>query len=124
MSATSRAGRPVDLVESPPLTIQTPGVKVKAGEFVRIHGWVNVPQAFVGSQDGLRITDTLGGPAMAERVPITSGWQEFSLYRGVQKAGQLSVSFELTGIGVANIDEVTIRTIQLPADGLRQAKRQ
>ena len=61
---------------------------------------------------------------MAERVPITSGWQEFSLYRGVQKAGQLSVSFELTGIGVANIDEVTIRTIQLPADGLRQAKRQ
>ena len=123
MSVASRSGRPVDLVESPPLTIQTPSVKVKAGEFVRIHGWVNVPNAFVGSQDGLRITDTLGGPAMAERVPITNGWQEFTLYRGVQKSGQLSVSFELTGIGVANIDEVTIRTIELPTEGLRQAKR-
>ena len=124
MSVASRSGQPVELVESPPLTIQTPGVKVKAGEFVRIHGWVNVPNAFVGSQDGLRITDTLGGPAMAERVPITDGWQEFTLYRGVEKTGQLSVSFELTGIGVANIDEVTIRTIELPAEGLREAKRQ
>ena len=123
MSVASRSGRPVNLIESPPLTIQTPSVKVKSGEFVRIHGWVNVRNAFVGSQDGLRITDTLGGPAMAERIPITNGWQEFTLYRGVQKAGQLSVRFELTGVGVADIDEVTIRTIQLPADGIRQAKR-
>ena len=123
MSTVSRSGQPVDLIEAPPLTIQTPGVKVNAGEFVRIHGWVNVPNAFIGSQDGLRITDTLGGPAMAERVPITNGWQEFTLYRGVEKTGQLSVSFEMTGIGVANIDEVTIRTIPLPAEGLRQAKR-
>ena len=123
MSAVSKSGRPVQVVESPPLTIQTPSVKVKAGQFVRIHGWVNVPQAFVGSQDGLRITDTIGGSAMAERVPITNGWQEFSLYRGVKKTGRLSVSFELTGVGVASVDEVTIRTIQLPADGLRQAKR-
>ena len=60
---------------------------------------------------------------MAERVLITNGWQEFTLYRGVEKAGQLSVSFELTGVGTASIDEVTIRTIQLPAEGIRQAKR-
>ncbi len=123
MSAVPITGRPVNLVESPPLTIQTPSIKVKSGQFVRIHGWVNVPNAFVGSQDGLRITDTLGGPAMAERVPITNGWQEFTLYRGVEKAGQLSVSFELTGVGTALIDEVTIRTVQLPAEGIRQAKR-
>ena len=123
MSVVSTSGRPVELIEAPPLTIQTPSIKVKAGQFVRIHGWVNVPQAFAGSQDGLRITDTLGGPAMAERIPITNGWQEFSLYRGVEKTGQFSVSFELTGVGAASIDEVTIRTIQLPAGGLRQAKR-
>ena len=123
MSVASRDGRAINLIESPPLTIETPGVKVKSGEFVRIHGWVNVPNAFVGSQDGLRITDTLGGPEMAERVPITNGWQEFTMYRAAQKTGQLSVSFELTGVGVANVDEVTIRTIQLPAEGLRQAKR-
>ena len=84
---------------------------------------VKVPKAFVCSQDGLRITDTLGGPAMAERVLVTNGWQEFALYRGVEKTGQLSVSFELTGIGTASIDEVTIRTIQLPTEGIRQAKR-
>ena len=123
VSVVPSTDRPVDLIEASPLTIKTPNVKVKSGQFVRIHGWVNVPKAFVGSQDGLRITDTLGGPAMAERVLVTNGWQEFSLYRGVEKAGQLSVSFELTGIGTASIDEVTIRTIQLPAEGIRQAKR-
>ena len=123
MSAVPSTDRPVDLIEASPLTIQTPRVKVKSGQFVRIHGWVNVSNAFLGSHDGLRITDTLGGPAMAERVLVTDGWQEFALYRGVEKAGEFSVSFELTGIGTASIDEVTIRTIQLPAEGIRQAKR-
>lgn len=123
LSVVPSTDRPVDLIEASPLTIKTPSVKVKSGQFVRIHGWANVPNAFIGSQDGLLITDTLGGPAMAERVPITNGWQEFTLYRGVEKAGQLSVSFELTGVGTASIDEVTIRTVQLPAEGIRQAKR-
>ena len=123
MSVVPSTDRPVDLIEASPLTIQTPSVKVKPGQFVRIHGWVNVPNALVGSQDGLRITDTLGGPAMAERVLVTNGWQEFTLYRGVEKAGQLSVRFEMTGVGTVSVDEVTIRTIQLPAEGIRQAKR-
>ena len=123
MSVVPSTDRPVDLIEASPLTIQTPSVKVKPGQLVRIHGWVNVPNALVGSQDGLRITDTLGGPAMAERVLVTNGWQEFTLYRGVEKAGQLSVRFEMTGVGTVSVDEVTIRTIQLPAEGIRQAKR-
>jgi hypothetical protein len=112
------------LVETPPLMIQTPPVKLKAGQFVRIHGWVNVPKTLTGSHDGLRITDSLAGPAMAERIPITSGWQEFSLYRAVETTTQFTVQFEMTGMGTANIDEVTIRAIDLPAEGLRQAKRQ
>lgn len=112
------------LIEAPPLMIQTPPVKVKAGQFVRIHGWVNVANALVGSHDGLRITDSLGGPAMAERISATSGWQEFSLYRAVEETSQLTVQFEMTGVGTANVDEVTIRAVDLPSGGLRQAKKQ
>ena len=116
--------RTMDLVSAPPLTIESPPVKVKAGQLVRIHGWVNVPSPLSGSHDGLRITDSLAGPAMAERISITSGWQEFTLYRAAEKTGLFSIKFEMTGIGVASVDEVTIRAVDLPAEGLRQAKRQ
>ena len=118
------AGRRGELVEAAPLTIETPPVKIRSGQMVRIHGWVNVPQAMAGTSDGLRIVDSLGGEAMAERIPITDGWREFTLYRGVAAAGELTVKFEMTGIGTASVDEVTIRAIDLPTVGPRQAKRE
>ncbi|MFT7631620.1 MAG: hypothetical protein ACI87E_002658 [Mariniblastus sp.] len=112
------------LIESIPLWIATPEVPVKGGQLVRIHGWVNVPQSIVGSHDGLTITDSLGGPAMQERIHVTRGWQEFSLYRGVPNNGSLRITFALTGVGEAMLDEVTIRTIDLPNSTARQAKNQ
>jgi hypothetical protein len=71
--------------------------------------------------DGLMITDSLGGEAMAERIPITSGWQEFTLYRSVPHDGDLQLTFALTGFGEALLDEVTVRTVDLPSFG--QASR-
>jgi hypothetical protein len=109
-------------VEATPLWVATPEVPVKRGQLVRIHGWVNVPQVIQQSHHGLTITDSLGGPEMAERVPITSGWQEFTLYRGASENTTISVTFALTGIGEAMIDEVTIRTIDLPPIAPRQAR--
>jgi hypothetical protein len=113
----------VGLVESTPLWIATPEIQVKGGQLVRIHGWANVPQVIQGSHDGLKITDTLGGAEMAERIPVTQGWQEFTLYRGVASTGTVQVTFSLNGIGEALLDEVTIRTIDLPPPGARQARK-
>ena len=73
--------------------------------------------------DGLKITDSLAGEAMAERIPVTKGWQEFTLYRSVGSNGVLSVKFELAGYGSACLDEVTILAIDLPKLGVRQAGR-
>ncbi len=112
-----------NLIESTPLWIATPEVPVKGGQLIRIHGWVNVPQVIQGTHDGLMITDSLGGSDMAERIPVTQGWQEFTLYRGASSDGNLNVTFSLNGIGVAMIDEVTIRSIDLPVT-LRQARNQ
>jgi hypothetical protein len=102
-------------IDATPLWITSPGVPVRVGQLVRIHGWVNVPQVIKGNLDGLMILDSLGGEAMAERVPITSGWQEFTLYRAVPFEGECQVTFALTGFGVAMLDEVTVRTVDMPS---------
>ena len=107
--------RPVQVVQATPVWIASAKVPVKAGQMVRIHGWVNVSKVIGGSHDGLTIMESIGGPDLVERIPITNGWQEFTLYRGVQEDTDLQVKLALTGIGTVLVDEVTIRTIDLPS---------
>lgn len=109
VSPTSPAG----VIEETPLWIISPAVKVEPNQMVQIHGWVNVPQILRGNMDGLMITDSSGGRALAERIVTTDGWEEFTLYRSISKPGDLNVRFDLTGFGEAYLDEVTIRTIDL-----------
>ena len=110
------------VIESTPLWINSPKTLVKAGQLVRIHGWVNIPKVIRGTHDGLTITDSLGGSEMMERIPITSGWQEFTLYRAAAENESVQVTFALNGTGIAMLDEVTVRAIDLPAEKVRQAK--
>ena len=121
MTVAPRTATP-QLVESTPLWISTPEVPIKGGQLIRIHGWVNVPQVIQGTHDGLMVTDSLGGSDMAERIPVTRGWQEFTLYRGAPSDGVLKVTFSLGGVGEAFLDEVTIRAIDLPQAAPRQAR--
>lgn len=101
------------VVEEKPLWIVSPSVKVEPNQMVQIHGWVNVPKIIQGNMDGLMITDSSGGDALAERIISTNGWEEFTLYRSITSADELNVRFDLTGYGTAYLDEVTIRTIDL-----------
>ncbi len=110
------------MVESVPLWVGSPPIRVKTRQLVRIHGWVNVPQVIAGSEAGFRIVDSIGGESLAEAIPVTQGWQEFTLYRNAVNDSQLTVRFELTGIGQAMVDEVTVQVIELPSPE-RSAKR-
>ncbi len=112
------------LVESTPLWIATGRVPVKAGHMVRIHGWVKIDRAIQNSMDGLVIWDSMGGRDLAERIPVTSGWQEFAFYRAATTNTEVQVKFELTGIGEVFLDEVTIRAVELPAPVAREARKQ
>lgn len=102
---------PPGLVESPPIWVETTPVAVETGQWVRIHGWVQVPAPIVGSVDALLIFDSLTGQPLAERIGETKGWQEFTLYRAAPRSGPLTVTFALTGLGVARIDDVTIEPL-------------
>ena len=81
---------------------------VRASQWIQIHGWVHVPEAIRGSHDGLAIYDNLGGWDLAERVRPGTGWREFMFYRAAKGARPLVISFALTGMGEASIDDLSV----------------
>ncbi len=103
-----------DVVETPPVWITTPPIQPPAGKLLEIEARVWVPQPVKGSVDGLLVFDSLGGPALAERVGQTPAWRRLVLYRIVpqEAAGEpFTVTFALTGLGEARIDEVAVRVL-------------
>lgn len=111
--ATNPAEPPV-VVETPPVWITSPPIAAPTGKLLQIEARVWVPQAVKGSVDGLLVFDSLGGPALAERVGMTPGWRRLVLYRIVpaDAAGEpLVVTFAMTGLGAARIDDVSIRVV-------------
>jgi hypothetical protein len=110
---TNPAEAPV-VVETPPVWITSPPIAAPTGKLLQIEARVWVPQAVKGSVDGLLVFDSIGGPALAERVGMTPGWRRLVLYRIVpaDAAGEpLMVTFAMTGLGAARIDDVSIRVV-------------
>jgi hypothetical protein len=116
---------PPEMVEATPVWVTSAPVPVGTGQLVRIQGWVNVPRPLTGSIDGLLIYDSLGGEPLAQRFAETSGWQPFTLFRVAPANGTLRVTFALTGMGEAWIDDVKIQPViqSLPAGRDRTARR-
>lgn len=101
-----------DLLENPPLWIMSGPASVEAGRWMRIHGWVRVPGPISGSIEGLSIVDSLGGSPLALRFGKTGGWREFTMFRRAAKGGEMHVTFILTGLGEAYLDDVTIQPVE------------
>lgn len=116
------ADNSITVIESPPVWITSAPVPVSAGHLVRVHGWVNIPNVLTRTEEGLIIRDNLTGMSMAERIPITDGWQEFTLYRFVERDGPFTLTFEMAGAGTVRLDEVTVRTMPVPDGSVRQAR--
>jgi hypothetical protein len=117
---TSAADAPV-VVETPPVWVTTPAVRVPAGRLLEIQARVWVPRPIKGSVDGLLVFDSLGGPALAERVGMTPAWRRLVLYRIVPTDAAdepLTVTFALTGMGEARIDDVSIRVLDRGVAGI------
>ena len=112
---TARSENPAALpavIEMPPLWITSPAVPLEAGRIVRVHGWVNIPSAIIGSVDGLMVIDSLTGEEMALRLDKTAGWREFSMLRIVPQTGPMAVTFALTGLGEVQLDDMTIEVLE------------
>ncbi|MGQ9574473.1 MAG: hypothetical protein ACUVUC_04080 [Thermoguttaceae bacterium] len=99
-------------LESPPVWVTTPPVHVEPGQLMRIDGWVHLPRPITASVDGLMIVDSLAGEVLAERIHQTGRWRPFTLYRAAAQSGPMTVSFILTGLGEAWVDDVTVQALQ------------
>jgi hypothetical protein len=103
-------------VETPPILFTSPAVPVEAGQTVCVQGWAQVPAPITGSSDGLLIVDSLSGEALADRIGRTDGgWRRFVLYRVAPQSGAMCVTFALTGLGEARLDDVGIFVLEGPA---------
>ncbi len=99
------------VVEMPPVWIISPPLPVEAGQLIVIHGYARAPKPIAGSEDGLMIFDSFSGEGLGERVGRTNGWQPFTLFRVAPRSGSLRVTFALSGLGEAHVDDVTIRPL-------------
>jgi hypothetical protein len=95
-----------------PVSITSAVVPVHSGQLIRVHGWVRVTEPIHGSHDGFMIYDSLGGPALAERIRETDGWHEFALYRAASTSGDVIVTFALTGLGEVWLDDVSVSILR------------
>lgn len=102
---------PPALIESPPVWVTAPAVRLAPGTWIRIHGWIRVNSPIGGSVDGVMISDSLGGRALAERIGSTKGWREFTLYRVVNDTGAVTLTIAMSGLGEAFLDDVTIEPL-------------
>ena len=115
---------PPGLVETAPVWVSTAPVNVQARELIAIRGFIRIPTPIAGSIDGLLILDSIGGESLAERVGQTKGWREFIMYRIAPRDGPVTVTFALTGLGDAWIDDISIAPVsQLAGNELGQLQR-
>ena len=125
VAAPADPEQPPVVVETPPVWITTPPLTAPVGKLLEISAQVWVPTAITGSVDGLMVFDSLGGPALAERVGATRDWRRLVLHRIVppEAAGEpFTVTFALSGLGEARIDDVSVRVLErggaAPAPGV------
>ena len=111
---------PPAAIESPPVLFTSPAVQVAAGQIVCIHGWVQVPVPITAGPDGLLVVDSISGEALADRIGQTKGWREFAMYRVATQSGPVCVTFALSGIGEAWLDDVANRSRGRPLIADRQ----
>ena len=101
------------VLESPPVWLESPPVAVPAGQLVHVRGFVRIEQPIRGSQDGFLIVDSLGGPALAQRLVTGKEWQPFSVFRVGDQSGEIRLTFALTGMGQVALDHITIQVATL-----------
>ena len=118
-----KAGNPLpapQALERAFLAVDSPAVDLPPGSLARVSFWAKVPKSIESSADGVVVYDSAGGEPLAVRLQVTDGWQRFNLYRRVPEGGKLSMTFALTGIGTAYIDDVKIEPL-VPSGGPVQA---
>jgi hypothetical protein len=55
---------------------------------------------------------------LADRIGHTAGWKQFALYRAASQSAAVNVTFALSGLGEAWIDDVQVQVLDASPAGL------
>jgi hypothetical protein len=66
------------------------------------------------------VFDSFSGETLADRIGQTADWREFALYRAATQSGPMNVTFALSGLGEAWIDDVAIQVLESSPIGARR----
>jgi len=93
------------------LAVDSPQAEFAPGSLVRVSFWVKIPYAVTAGADGLLAFDSAGGEPLGVRLRYAPNWQHYHLYRRIPASGKISVTFALTGFGIAYVDDVKIEAM-------------
>ncbi|AGA29276.1 hypothetical protein [Singulisphaera acidiphila] len=102
----------------PAAAIQTPPIRVTAGQFLRISVLVQKMNPSAAGQGGLIITDSIGGEALQFRnAGSIPKFSKVVLFRRVPADGVMTVTLGLAGFGEAYFDDLKVETVEGSAPG-------
>jgi hypothetical protein len=93
------------------LAVNSPVVRLQPDTWVRISGWVRIPNPISASADGVLFFDSACGEGMGLRMTGASDWKKFHLYRKVPASGTIWLTAALTGIGTVYFDDLKIEPL-------------
>jgi hypothetical protein len=97
------------ILDLPASAVRSPGVAVRAGDFVRIRVKYRLPRSIAAAGGGLIVRDSLGGAALQYRTTEpTASWRELVLFRRAPEDGELTVTLGLAGLGEALFDDLRV----------------
>lgn len=97
------------IVETPTLWVHSAPLPVEPGQQVEITGWVRIREPIAGSLEGLMIRESLGGDALSLRLSEPSQeWKPFRMIRAVEQPDHLTITFAMTGLGEAWLDDLRV----------------
>lgn len=87
----------------------SPSVQIRAGQIVRIHGWVKVQSTEPQRPVRVWFEDSLGGQGLGRWLSHQPNeWQELTVYRSAFSDETLRLSFDIQGYGSVVLDDVTV----------------
>ncbi len=96
------------IVDTPPISIATPPIPVRAGQILHISGSVRISSPIVGSIEGLTLSDNFTGMTGAWRETQKREWQKIELLREAYQDGEYSLNITLHGIGDVQFDDLKV----------------
>lgn len=111
MAGTATTPAPVAL-DRTFLAAESSSVRATPGSIVRISFQVKIPAPIQASPDGLVIYDSAAGEALGLRLTASvPQWKKFTLFRRVPANGEIRLIVAMTGLGVAQVDDVRIEPL-------------